>query len=295
MLAVALALPLLAACGKKDEAGTPATPAAAATSADPQLPRFKQTEKFGSVSAVVLDGTAPLPERFASYQRQEATEWTKGEYQQQPDSAFLAYLAHWKTQAASVPKPDWGLIAKIVHPESADEANEFKKQAWADKTRQELPADPASLQMVMAYQAEYIFLAGPDVATGEYYLSVKPGARRLGVSYSDGKHRSSLNYDPAFDALCASCQTLQFTVKVPVERAREIEALREKGKDMLRIYGRVTGVSNAPMPIVNRQGANADLAVSIEAIEMGSRQDGGYKRYFVIGPEQLARWQASNR
>lgn len=286
----ALSLAGLAGCGKKAEA-PPAEPAAA----QPQQPRFKTTEKFGSVSALVLDGTAPLPARFASYQRQEATEWVKGEYEKQPDSAFLAYLARWKTQAASVPKPDWALLAKIVHPESVDETNEFKKQEWADKTRQEMAADPASLAMVMAYQAEYVSLSGPDVATGEYYVFVRTGARWQGVAYSDGKYRSSLNYVPDFDGLCGGCRDLQFTVKVPVARAREIEALREQGKDMMRIWGRVTGVNTDSRAIVDRNSADANLTVEIEAIEMGSRQGGEYKSHFVIGPDQLATWKAGGR
>ncbi|MFG6486759.1 hypothetical protein ACG04R_08760 [Roseateles sp. BYS78W] len=287
-LMAALSLAGLAACGKKAE-----LPAAAPAAAQPQQPRYKDAGKFGSVSALVLDGTAALPARFANYQRQEATEWVKGEYEKQPDSAFLAYLARWKTQAASVPKPDWALIARIAHPESADETNEFKKQDLADKTRQELPADPASLRMVMAYQAEYVSLSGPDIATGEYYVFVRPGARRLGVGYSDGKHRSDLNYLPDFEALCPGCRDLQFTVKLPLERAREIEALREKGKDMMRVWGRVTGFHQPETAIIRRDGATADLAVEIEAIEMGSRQGGEYKSYFVIGPDQLAAWKAT--
>lgn len=290
-LAAALSLGLLAGCGKKAEAPADPAPGAAAAPAAPSTPRFKQTAKFGSVSAVVLDGTAPLPARFASYQRQEATEWVKGEYQKQPDSAFLAYLQRWKVQAASVAQPDWAFLAKLAHPESADEANEFKKKDLADQTRQELKADPASLQMVMAYQAEYVTLSGPDVETGEYYLFLRPGARRQGVGYNDGKYSSALNYMPAFDTLCSGCRDLQFTVKVPVARAREIEALREKGKDMLRFYGRVTGLYEPATALADRRGASADLALEIEAIEVGSRQDGEYKSYFVIGPDQLATWK----
>ncbi len=285
-----LAALTLAGCGKKAEV-PPAEPAAA----QPQPSRYKDAGKFGSVSALVLDGTAALPARFAGYQRQEATEWVDGEYEKQPDSAFHAYLARWKTQAASVPKPEWALISKIVHPESADETNEFKKQEWADKTRQEMPADPASLQIVVAYQAEYVSLSGPDTATGEYYIFVRTGARRMGVGYTDGKYRSDLNYVPDFSGLCGGCRDLQFTVKLPLERAREIEALREKGKDMMRVWGRVTGLNTDSMAIVHRQGANAKLNVDIEAIEMGSRQGGEYKSYFVIGPDQLASWKSGAR
>jgi len=112
------------------------------------------------------------------------------------------------------------------------------------------------------------------------------------VGYSDGKYRSDLTYVPDFDGLCGGCRDLQFTVKVPVARAREIEALREKGKDMMRVWGRVTGVNTDSMAIVRRDGADAKLSVEIEAIEMGSRQGGEYKSYFVIGPDQLAAWKA---
>ena len=293
-LSLLLSLSLLAGCGKKPEAAAGLASSAPPAPAETPPPLYKPTEKFGTVSAVVLEGSAPLPARFGAYQRQEATEWLKDEYRQQPASAFEAYLKRWQTQAASVAQPDWTLLTKIVHPETVDETNAFKMQDRIEKTRQEVPADKASLQMVMAYRAEYVSLAGPDLATGEYYLSLRPGASRMGVSYSDGRYRSDLNYVPDFEALCAGCRDLQFTVRLPLQRAREIEALREKGKDMMRIYGRVTGFHEPATAVIRRDGAAADLTVEVEAIEMGSRQNGVYTSYFVLGPEQLEVWKARN-
>jgi len=106
-----------------------------------------------------------------------------------------------------------------------------------------------------------------------------------------GMHSSALSYAPAFDALCKGCSDLQFTVKVPVARARDIEALREKGKDMIRFYGHVTGLNQPETARADRRGVTADLSLEIKAIEVGSRQNGEYKSCFVIGPDQLATWK----
>ena len=50
------------------------------------------------------------------------------------------------------------------------------------------------------------------------------------------------------------------TVKVPVEKAKEIESLREKGKDMIRVYGHVTGIKDQST-FVNKGSASAGLNV----------------------------------
>lgn len=288
-----LALALLGACGQKDAAGTAAGPTpAAASKAEDNTTHWKQTEKFGTVNAIVLDGSATLPARFDAYQRQVATEWLDGEYQKQPDSAFEDYLALWVRQAASVPAPDWGRLAGIVHAEQSEESNEFKKADAAAAIQKELKPDPASLNMVMAWQGDIGGLSGPDVSNGEYYLNLRPGHRTYSVAYNTGKRRMNLRYEPVFGFdHCDSCRDMSFTVKVPIERAREIESLREKGQDMVRLWGHVTGLTAAQLRDVDRQSASAALSLEVEAIEVGSRQGGEFVRYFVITPEQLARWK----
>ncbi len=288
-----LALALMGACGQKDAAGNAAGPTpAAASKAEDNTTHWKQTEKFGTVNAIVLDGSAALPARFDAYQRQVATEWLDGEYQKQPDSAFEDYLARWIRQAASVPSPDWERLAGIVHAEQSEESNTFKKADAAAAIQKELKPDPASLNMVMAWQGDIGGLSGPDVSSGEYYLNLRPGHQTYSVAYNTGKRRMNLRYEPVFGfAHCDSCRDMSFTVKVPIERAREIESLREKGKDMVRLWGHVTGLTAAQLRDVDRQSASAALSLEVEAIEVGSRQGGQFVRYFVITPEQLARWK----
>lgn len=288
-LVAALSLGLLSACGKQAAGPGAAEPAA---EAQWQPAKIKQTEKFGSVSSIVLDGSTALPARFAAYQREEVTEWSGDEYRRQPASAFEAFGQRWLRRAASVDKPDWGRITGIAHPESSQETNEFKKQEWAERTRQALPPETAALQMVMGWSGQVFTLRGPDVQTGEYYLHINADASRSGVGYSDGKHHFALHYWPSFSLTrCKECAKMDFTIKVPLERAREIEALREKGKDMVRLYGHVTGFFSPETAVIRSDGAEAKLALAVEAIELGSRQNGSFHSYFVLGPDQLAQWQ----
>ncbi|MBV8033797.1 hypothetical protein [Roseateles sp.] len=63
---------------------------------------------------------------------------------------------------------------------------------------------------------------------------------------------------------------------------------------MMRLYGRGTGLHEPATVVVRRDGATADPARAVEAIEMASRQNGGCQRYLVLDPDQLAAWKARN-
>ena len=283
----------LAACSKKEAAdGIPAVPAAASVPAN--QPHFKKTEKFGSVSAVVLQPLFQVPAKYSAYLHQPMTEATPAEYQKTPDAAFEAYVANWIRQAASVDKPDWILLAGLLHPEATEETNAFKQQEAADKAKTEISADKNSLNMVLGWRGEILSISGPDVASGEYYLTLRPGNRYDTVGYTTAKNYNySLYYRPVFDAVDMHGDNggyMQLTIKVPIEKAKEIEALREgdheKHRGMLRIYGRIVG-NKEGWKSVRRNGVDAALDVSVEAIELGTRQNGQFKSYFFLDSDQL--------
>lgn len=287
------AVAALAACGKKEATdSSPAPPAAA--SAPYNQPHFKTTEKFGSVSAVVLEPQFQVPAKYSAYVHQPLTEATPEEYQKTPDAAFEAYVATWIQQAASVDKPDWTLLAGLLHPEVAEETNVFKQQETADKAKTEIAADKNSLNMVLGWQGEILSIGGPDVASGEYYLTLRPGNRYSTVGYTNAKNYGyNLYYHPVFDAVGMQGDNggyMQLTIKVSIDKAKEIEALREgdhaKHPGMLRIYGRVVGNKDG-WKSVRKTGAEAALDVSVEAIELGTRQNGQFKPYFFLDTDQL--------
>lgn len=287
----------LAACGKKDDAASPATSAAPASRA----PSTKQTEKFGTVSSIVLEPSAQVPARYASYVRQEVTEAGNAELQKMPDTLFDSYVATWIKQAASVDAPDWTMLAGITHPESVEETNAFKKQEVADKTKAELAPDKNSLNVVFGWKGEVLVINGPDVQTGEYYVTLRPNASYNTVTYSNGKTRYNLSYNPLFTAMdshCSgrgnSCRDIDLTVKVPIEKAKAIEALRETDPDkgrhpgVVRVYGQVRAVE--PYRSIDKNSATATLEVVVEALEIGSRQNGQFQSYFFLDKDQLQRW-----
>lgn len=101
-------------------------------------------------------------------------------------------------------------------------------------------------------------------------------------AYSPDMHNSGLvtgqcNAGP-------NCSDVVLTVKVPLQKAKEIEALRQKGKDMIRVYGKV---NRSEEWYTNPRSVSASLIVEGEALEFGSRQDGVFKSYFFLDSDQL--------
>lgn len=287
-LVAACVLSALTACGKKEDSTNSTAPAAESSAS-----LYKQTEKFGSVSNIVLTPRFDVPSKYSSYIRQEATELNKDEYAKYPDAAFEAYVNTWIKQAASVDKPDWQMLAGILHPEITAETNEFKKQEAADKAKTEIAVDKKQLGVVYGWQGEMLYITGPDVSNGEYYLLIRPDSRYQIVSYQTEKnYRYNLSYKPNFKALGMTGDhrgDMQFTVKVPIEKAKEIESLRENSKAMIRVYGQVSGVSQDRFPMVRKDFSEAGLSIDVEAIEIGSRQNGQFKPYFFLDTDQLKR------
>lgn len=287
------ALSVLSACGKKEDSTSQTTPVSATAAAEENTPHFKQTEKFGTVSNIVLTPLFQAPAKYSSYVRQEVSEVTKDEYKKLPDSAFEGYVNTWLKQAASVEKPDWQMIAGITHPEITAEANEFKKQEAGDKVKTDIPADKNQLNVAYGWQGQMLFIAGPDVNTGEYYLLIRPDNRYDIVSYQNQKnYRYSLYYRPAFNVIGMKGDNrgdMQLTVKVPIEKAKEIESLREGTSTMIRVYGHVVGVSTNQVPIVRKDGSQAGLSVEVEALEFGVRKNGEFKTFFFLDSDQLKR------
>ncbi|MBK1612572.1 hypothetical protein CKO44_03725 [Rubrivivax gelatinosus] len=294
----AVAACALAACGKPDTAGSAAAPANPPTQGD-AAPTTRQSTSFGSVSSIVLEPLFQVPARYAGYVRQEVSEAGNAEIQKMPDALFDRYGATWLLQAASVEQPDWLLLARIRQPALTAESNAFKKQEAADRAKAEARPDRDSLNVVFGWMGEIMTLAGPDLATGEYYLTLNLGRRFDTVFYSDAKgYNYRLHYEPSFKALglgqnCSDeCSGyVPMTVKVPIEKAREIEALREHdARGLVRVYGHVTGLQPNTAR-ADKSSVDAALVVEVQAIEVGTRQDGAFKPYFFLDTDQLKRWK----
>ena len=287
LLAAACALSVLAACGKKDTGTLPAASAGVENNA----PRFKQTERFGTVSTIVLVPLDQAPAKYATYVRQELTELSKDDARKAPDAAYEQYVHTWLKQAASLAKPDWNMIAAITQPEMTVETNAFKKQAYIDKAKADIAVDPSQRNIIYGWQGEIMSITGPDVTTGEYYLTISPNHRSLSLSYENEAHYNyGLFYSPVLDALHMNQDnrgSVQLTVKVPIEKARAIEAMREGTSPMIRVYGHVVGVND--MLVLDKKGAQAGLNIEVEALEWGTRKDGVFKTFFFLDTDQLNR------
>jgi hypothetical protein len=299
VLLIVLTAAALAGCGKKDgeahsEAVAGGVPAPAVATAPSDAPKWKQTEKFGTVSNIALTPLYQAPAKYSNYIHQEASEVTKEEYRALPDAAFERYVATWVQQASSLDKPDWALVAGILRPEITAETNEFKKQEAADKAKADITPDKNALNVVYGWQGEILNIAGPDVSNGEYYLLLRPEGRSWMVSYlNKSNQRHSLYYHPDFSGVGMQGDNrgdMQLTVKVPIEKAKEIETLREQGNTMVRVYGRVKAVYQTP--VARRDGTEAALQVEVQALEIGSRQNGVFKPFFFLDADQLKKSKA---
>lgn len=276
------------ACGKKSEdvQSTNNPPAAL-----DNTPIYRQTEKFGTVSNQTLEPVFEIPSQYTNYTRQEVSEASKDEYQKLPESAFESYVNTWIKQAASVEKPDWIVLAGIINPQLATETNEFKKQEAAEKIKNEVNSDKSKLNVVYGWQGEMLFVAGPDVSNGEYYLTIRPNASYQVVSYQNSKnYRYNLFYRPDFKALGMLGDNrgdMQLTVKVPIEKAKEIESLRDGQKTMIRVYGIVKGLTDERRPQIRKDSSEASLSVEVKALEFGIRTNGQFKTFFFLDSDQL--------
>lgn len=300
LVASTCVIAILTACGKKESATPPPVLLPGNNGGTSSVPTTKSTEKFGTVSSIVMEPVFAVPGKYSGYVHQETTEATNLEIQKLSDAALDSYIKTWIKQAGSLENPNWLTLAAILHPEVSEITNEFKKQEASEKAKTEIVADKSSLNVVVGFQGEIFNMRGPDIAASEYYLSLNPDSRYSTLSYSPkGNYNYQLFYQPVLKDVgmaiehlgCRSCTSVvNMTVKVPVEKAKEIESLREKGKDMIRVYGHVTGIKDQST-FVNKASASSGLNVEVEAIEVGSRQDGQFKSYFFLDTDQLKRWK----
>lgn len=231
---------------------------------------------------IVVDAAFEVPEPYKSYLRQELSETVEnGEYQTISDEIFNNYKTNWLKQAASVQSPNWEVIAEVMHPEIEKITNEFKRQELVEATKSEIKKDEKSLNTYFAVTGEFISGLNVDAKTGEYKLSLKPGARIsipnpgfYEIDYPNEKTEMFTPDNPRY---------LDMTIKVPIEKAKQIESLREgihKSEfEMVRLYGKVVG----PSAIKDRN----NLSFKVEAFDVGLRKDGSFKSYFFIGPEEV--------
>lgn len=261
-------------------------------------PEMKTLANGSVVSSVVLNPEFSVPSKYKDYNRIELTELADSDLHGVSAAAFRSYGSLWVTQAASSDTPDWQRVAEVLYPDVRSSSNEFKKQEAGGRAKAETKTDKKSLNVVIAAYSNEFRIDGPDIKTGEYYLSLAPTGTVKSLYFDSNKPGVTEHYGYSPDLTNAGLvlrecsgsrpcpRSVSLTVKVPLQKAKEIEALREKGKDMFRIYGRVskaTDWQNSPSRI------GGTLVVEGQAIEFGSRQNGLFKSYFFLDSDQLKR------
>ena len=286
----------LVSCGDKSK--TTSNEPAAQEPSQAEIPSpYKDTEKFGSVSATILKPVFSVPERYKNYIHQEISGYNDDEYQKAPNGVFEEYVKRWVVQAASIDNPDWNILASVTQPGYTELTNEFKKQESVEKIKNSIGVDKNALNVVVAWKNDYIYLRGPDATTGEYYITIDGSFTTPMVSYTTAEgHNIRLYYQPSLRELglqkvCSNrnCNTYELTVKVPIEKAKEIEAFREgkpkSSKDFVRLYGRVTKSLNEGT-IIDKLTARS-LELEVQALELGARVDGQFESYFFVDGDEL--------
>lgn len=272
ILSVATSL-LLGACGSNADKTAESTNQ---TSVELESANAEKNEN------VVVDAAFEVPEPYKSYLRQELSETMKnGEYQTVSDEVYNSYISNWFKQAASVEKPNWELITKMKHPEIRDITNAFKRQELIEATKSEIKKDEKSLNTYFAVTGEYLGGLNVDVNTGEYTLIMTPTGR-VGRPNESGFYETYFPTESLDPNAPHNPRSVTITIKVPIEKAKEIESLREsidRNKfEMVRFYGKVIS------PSVYED--ERDLIFRLEAFDVGLRKDGSFKSYFFIGPEE---------
>ena len=286
----------LASCG--DKSNTTSNEPVVQESSKNEIPSpYKDTEKFGSVSATILKPQFSVPEHYKNYIHQEVAEYNNDEYQKAPNDVFEEYIKRWVVQGASIDNPDWNILARITQPGYTELTNEFKKQEGIERVKSSVGIDKNLLNMVVAWKNDYFYLKGPDATTGEYYIGIDGGFTTPMVSYTTAEgHNIRLYYQPSLRELglqkvCSNrnCNNYDLTVKVPIETAKKIEAFREgkpkSSKDFVRLYGRVTKSLNEGT--IMEKLTDRSLELEVQAIEVGARVNGRFESYFFVDSDEL--------
>ncbi|QNP48352.1 hypothetical protein [Diaphorobacter aerolatus] len=224
-IAVLVALSLVA-CGEKKEEPKPvaAAPAADNKPAEP----------------AVLKASFEVPEKFRGYTDMVAS-YTNNEkeFRALPDSIFKDYKTAWEKQSYSIDKPDWYFAAVIQNPKLAEMTNDFKKQEAGEQVKATLTPDKNSLNVIVSANNEMqVLMDKPDIQTGIYKVNVTPKGVRSTVNQEFNGVRFGYGYELFYKEPlglelpdCSGCKKLvALNVKVPLDKAKEIEEWREKGQ-----------------------------------------------------------------
>ena len=246
---------------------------------------------FGTVSSVVLEPALELPAKYKSYQHAPLTEAYNSDITHSIPADADAFAGVWIRQAAAVEDPDWQLLAAIDHAESVRSPDKGKVDAAIALTKKELSPNKITTA-VFGMRNEQIVVAGPDSARGEYYVSLILAGYASMVAASDYEHnvKYRLVYVPAFAKAGIDIEDrsrIDLTVKVPVERRKEIEQARDHARMIARVYGHPYKVAN--LSHLENGEVNAGLNVDVEGVEFGVWQGGAFKTLFFVDTPQLAK------
>lgn len=280
LITTLMAATLLAACGDK-EPPKPA-PAPAPTSAAENKP----------AEPLVLNASFEVPEKFRAYNDMVVTQTASSkEFNALPEALFQDFKAKWEKAVYSVDSPDWFFVAKTIDPSVGTITNDFKKQEAGEQAKAKVTPDKSSLNLIFGAQGKDSTVLGkPNVQTGVYQVNIEDKGleNRImqeikGVNYDYGIEPS---YKEPLGILRTNCSRgecqgpLVLKVKIPLDKAKEIEEWREKGPDSMRAYGKVTALKEYG-------GLRGILQINVEALELGTFQNGKWHSYFFLSPEEL--------
>lgn len=249
------------------------------------------------VSAIDLKPVFKVPVKYQSYNRIELTEMDEKELNAQ-GSDNRDYQVNWLKQASSVEKPDWWSIAATKNSALRSTTNDFKKQEEAEKEKSVAKIDKKDANVIVTMRSDFLTFSKPNIADEEYYIVLPAGGSMQGVTSDYKNVYYSYSYSFNMENLGISrdkcqgdpCGNYQITVKVPKLEAKRIEEARESGKDIFRFYGHAQNLSHWDVKPTSLQG---NIVVDVEALEIGSRQNGVFIPYLFIDTDQfnLMKWK----
>ena len=259
-----------------------------------QALKKKEVQGFGMVSAIDLKPIFNVPEKYQAYNRVELTEMDFKEIQAQ-NIDNRDYQENWLKQASSVEKPDWWNIAATKNPDIRSTTNDFKKQEEANKEKLAAQIDKKNTNVIVTFDSGNFSLSKPNILDEEYYVRMLDKSDNQGINSEYNGISYSYSYSVDLEKLriarnsrdCDNRNTgcyYDFTLKVPKEQAKKIEEARESGKDIFRFYGRVQQVKDWNVTPKHLRG---NMVVDVEALEIGSRQNGKFIQYLFIDTDQF--------
>lgn len=247
----------------------------------------------------ILEPVFALPSKYKNYNHMVMTVITNDDMRKYPakypESLYDTTKAAFISQVGSSDKPDWFLVAAMRDRSLLGVTNDFKRQEAGEKAKADFKVDPSSLNIVVGTQGKQ-FLGKPDITTGVYKIQISSD---LSVGYSMyediGNNRYDTGYEYKIDYKelgiwpkdCPDCVSkLSMYVKVPLDKAKQIEELREVavGSDDMRVYGKLSGITESHITPYRTSGT---LKLNAEAIEFGAMKNGEWVSYFFVDGDEL--------